>query len=187
MPHGILNRNEKPIRVTLFHAEGCIHCDNFMPTWNEMNNDTEALKNIEFDEYEASAIGNLPEDVRTIDGADVRGFGYPTIKISFNNKEAMYSGRRTPEEIYKFILEVIKDTNEFSGKNVVVTKKNDGYDSHIAISTSDEDVEDSLRQMHADDMIGGEKTKKIFSKRITNEDFKFMNEKTHFSDFAKIK
>ena len=103
--------SNKLIKITLYHAKWCGHCVDFLPLWNKMSSDSEALKNIEFKSYEESEINNLPEIDRSYDGVDVRSFGYPAIKISINDQDYMYEGKRTSEKIYTFILEKLKSLN----------------------------------------------------------------------------
>lgn len=104
--------SKKPIKITLFHANWCDYCQNFLPLWNEMKSDKETTKNIEFEEYEDTKIGDLPEKIRSCDGVDVRTFGYPAIKISIGDKDYMYTGKRTAEKIYGFILDKINNPKQ---------------------------------------------------------------------------
>lgn len=161
------DEKKKPIKITLFHADSCGHCTTFMPIWNEMKADKDANKNIDFMDYESAAIGDLPEDVKTVDGEDIREHGYPAIKITVNNKSHAYLGRRSPQLIYKDILDHIKNP--------------DGNENN-----NESDKIDDIDNMKHSNITGGN-TPKIFSRKITSDDFKFMNEITHFSEIAKIK
>jgi len=171
MSHG------KPITITLFHADSCGHCTTFMPIWNEMKADKDASKNIDFMDYESAAIGDLPEDEKTVDGEDIREYGYPAIKITVNNKSHAYLGRRSPQLIYKDILDHIK--NPDGNENNDESDKTDKTDK-----INDMDTMNSIKRPN---MLLGGNTPKIFSRKITDDDFKFMNEITHFSEVAKIK
>ncbi|VBB18572.1 protein disulfide-isomerase A4 [Yasminevirus sp. GU-2018] len=203
----------KPIKLTLFHAEWCGHCHNFMPTWENMSTNKDACKNIEFKAYEEQSIADLDEDVRVVDGTDVRSFGYPTLKITVNDRSFVYNGRRTPEEIYRSIIEVIKETGSV---DAVVTKTKDG----VKVSTSEQDVsegsreaseqeiaEDALNQLseqldamtdkRISDRLSGKRMsgggKPLTSsmkkpvRRLNDNDFKFLDIQTNFSEVAKIK
>ena len=102
-----MTSSEKPIIITLFHAHWCSHCVKFMPMWDKMKTGKNVYKNIHFKEYEASKIGALSENDRTINGTDVRSLGYPSIKISIMNDEYMYEGRRRDDDIYSSIINYI--------------------------------------------------------------------------------
>jgi hypothetical protein len=99
--------SKKPISIILFHSLSCGHCIHFMPTWKQMKSDENTKKNILFVEYEASQIESLPEKTKTINGEGIAY--YPTIKIIIGNKEYNYEGDREPSEIYKFILDKLKN------------------------------------------------------------------------------
>lgn len=103
------NKSSKPIKITLFHADWCHHCVSFMPIWNEMRTNLKAKQNIQFENHEESTINNLSKDIRTIDNTDVRSLGYPSIKIDVAGKQYIYSGRRTPENIYQSILDSLNE------------------------------------------------------------------------------
>jgi len=102
----------KPIKIILFHATWCSYCNDFLPIWKEMMSDKEAAKNIDFEEYEDMQINDLPDHIKLCNGVDVRASGYPAIKITVNDKEYMYTGRRIPERIYDFIMDVLKNPKE---------------------------------------------------------------------------
>jgi thiol-disulfide isomerase/thioredoxin len=98
----------KPIKITLFHADWCGHCVDFMPTWERMKKDKNARKNIEFEEYEAATLPDLPEETRTVDGEKIDGF--PTIKITINDNEYNYMGNRSSDDIYEFIVKELRQS-----------------------------------------------------------------------------
>jgi len=189
--------SEKQIRITLFHASWCGHCIKFMRTWDAMTEDKDSKKIIDFQDHEESSIGNLDESVRTIDGKDVRSFGYPSIKINVNDKVYVYEGQRTADDIYGSIIEELKKMSSVNG-TLTVTKS----DKNIDISTSEDDAEkfqsdtsiadgsmidnlimltntekDDRSERHQD---GGKRSgsnrsgsnKSIFAKRLTKNDFK---------------
>jgi thiol-disulfide isomerase/thioredoxin len=144
------NQN-KPIKITLFHAEWCGHCVSFMPTWKQMMADKDANKNISFEAYEEQEIDSLPEKSRTLDGADVRSFGYPMIKMSVDGTDYSYEGRRTPSELYGYILNRLKKTDGNLDKGVVISQN----DNQISISTDSQNVRETLSEMTG----GGNKRK----------------------------
>jgi hypothetical protein len=189
----------KQIRITLFHANWCGHCTRFMPTWETMKADKDSKKIIDFQDHEESSIGNLDESVRTIDGKDVRSFGYPSIKINVNDKEYVYEGQRTVDDIYGSILEELKKMSGVNG-TLTVTKS----DKNIDISTSEDDAgnfqsetsivdesmiddlmmltnteKDDRPERHQDGGKRSGSNKSIFAKRLTKNDFKsFLNSAT---------
>jgi len=169
------NDTKKPIIITLFYSHACSYCDEFDPVWKQMEKDPEATQNIEFSRIEASEIDSLIPELRTVEGKDVREFGYPAIKITINGEDYVYLGRRKPEEIYRFILEIISTT----GDDVVVKKTTDNDEAYITISTQDKDIKDAVKEMNG----GGDK--QIF-KRVSNDHFKFMNQSYGYSEVAKF-
>lgn len=99
----------KAINITLYYAGWCGHCKDFMPTWHKMGDDKNAQKNIVFNEYEDIEIENINPEDKTINGMDVRGNGFPTIRIRFDDSDYIYQGRRTPENIYMSILDTLRE------------------------------------------------------------------------------
>jgi thiol-disulfide isomerase/thioredoxin len=103
-------KEKKPITITLFHADWCGHCKNFMETWESMKNDEHARKKIEFKDYESEELGNLDDETNRINGSLIDSF--PTIKISILQKEYDYVGERTDRDIYSFIINKIKENRK---------------------------------------------------------------------------
>ena len=99
------------IKTTLYHAEWCGHCKNFMPEWAKF---VENVKNgtvkhpkakFECDQFEDREL--TKENEATVNGAPIRGF--PTVKIAVINsegktKEFEYDGKRKSDELSTFIL-----------------------------------------------------------------------------------
>lgn len=106
--------NDKPIKITLFHAEWCNHCVEFMPTWNKMRKDPHARKNIKFISYKDTDMVNLSKEKKTINGESIEGF--PTIKIDMQGISYNYMGDRKSDDIYKFILDKLQKSSN-RGKN----------------------------------------------------------------------
>lgn len=174
------DKKQKPIKIIYFHAYArCGYCTAFKPTWEELIATNGSDKNIDFDEYDEADISSLPYEMRTVDGEDVRKYGYPGIKIIVNEKNYMYLGRRTPEAIYRFILGAIKNPLEISVKDSDNKHQARGLDE--TLDTLRKDIFKSQSSMNG----GG--VSKIASRKITDDDFKFMNEITNFSEVAKIK
>ena len=66
--------------ITLYHANWCGHCKNFMPTWNALK-DVFDKNNVTYAEYESD--NNSAE----VSAAGIRGF--PTIRISKNGQNKL--------------------------------------------------------------------------------------------------
>lgn len=181
--------SKKIVKVTLFHADWCGHCVRFMPTWEKMIKDKEATKNIEFEAYEESKMRSLDESIKTINGEDARTYGFPTIKITVDKEEYAYNGNRTPEEIYKYILEKIK-ISAYAGEEqseMVITAS----DQEINISTNSVDVGRNAREMFSEpifEMDGGNRNKRrTIRKVLTKDDLAFVSERAVMSELRKIK
>jgi hypothetical protein len=178
--------SKKPIKITLFHANWCGHCTDFMPTWDVMKEDKTARKNIDFEQYEESSVGSLPDATREIDGVDVRSFGWPTLKITVNDVDHLYKGRRTSNDIYEFILDQLKGANgaKHNGLKRPVGVEMD--DSSVRISTSSDDVSKMLTDMDEEDITkGGSNSKKIFKKIVKSTDFKSLNNDSQYSEMMR--
>lgn len=170
MPKG---KSKKPVKITLFHADWCGHCKHFTPLWDEMKADKKALKNIDFEDYEESVVGNLPESVRVVDGNDIRENGWPTIKITINDENLIYSGRRTPEDIYGFIVNQLKGVGNKEPAAVTMS------DSEIRVSTKSDDVMKALDDF--DELKGG-RSKKQIKRLLHSSDFSFLENDIRFSE-----
>lgn len=97
----------KPIVITLYHADWCKHCRDFMPIWETMKTNEKAKRNIGYIEYESEEIKELPEKMRKVDGKEIEGF--PTIKITIDGKEYNYMDKRDADTIYRFIRKTLND------------------------------------------------------------------------------
>lgn len=133
------NKNDKPITITLFYAEWCNHCHSFLPVWDKMVNEKKTEKNFRFVKVEEVEIPNLPEEMRMVEGDDVRNIGYPTIKISVNGHDYQYNGRRTARDIYQSIIDTLSESEgKIDGK--VSVKLNDNKVSIESSPSAKEDV-----------------------------------------------
>ena len=83
------------IKVTLYHANWCGHCKTFMPTWDALKKvfDKNNIKHAELE-----SVSNVEE----VKNAGVNGF--PTIRISKDNKDYDYNGPRTPDGLMSELL-----------------------------------------------------------------------------------
>jgi thiol-disulfide isomerase/thioredoxin len=87
------------INVTLYHANWCGHCQEFMPEWKNFEKKIKSNGNVKIQAIEESTLSrdNMPK----INGKDIRGF--PTIKISKGNKEIDYNGERTANALSEYL------------------------------------------------------------------------------------
>lgn len=120
--------SEKPVKITLFHAEWCGHCVDFKPTWEKMKESKEAWKNIEFEEHEAGTLGSLSENEKKVNGEDIIGF--PTIRINIFEKEYNYKGSRDQDEIFGFVLDHLKNDKRQNKKMLKNERKNDNMNQN---------------------------------------------------------
>jgi thiol-disulfide isomerase/thioredoxin len=109
----------KPINITLFHADWCGHCVNFMPTFEAMKNNKQANMNIGFNKVSDIELANLQKNKRQINGVDIEGF--PTIKIDIQGNTYNYMGERTQEKIYNFILDKLESSNNVNTNTDTLT------------------------------------------------------------------
>ena len=95
----------KSANVTLYHANACKHCVDFMPEWEKLIEKN--IDNISCKSYEASQI---EAQNATVNGNPL--LGYPTIKITIDKNgkksEIDYMGKRRADEIINFISEKLK-------------------------------------------------------------------------------
>lgn len=108
-----MSNNDKPIKITLFHMNGCGPCKAFKSEWEKLSANTQ--KNICFSEYESMQLGGLPESEKTINGEEIAGF--PTIKINIFDKEYDYAKERTQLGILEFVRDMLKNKMNGGGKD----------------------------------------------------------------------
>jgi thiol-disulfide isomerase/thioredoxin len=82
------------IKVQLFYANWCGHCNKFKPEWEQFKKLADG-DNIKHEEYEAD------KDKQKVDEANVSGF--PTIRITMNGNTEDYNGERTADAILSFV------------------------------------------------------------------------------------
>jgi len=128
------NRTRKPFKITLYHAKWCGHCVKFQPIWDKMKENKDVCEIIDFIDHEESTFKNLKEKDLLVEGTNVQNIGYPTIKININkNREYMFNGNRTINEIYSSI---IKTVNEINGVDVSASISESENQIDIMMSSS---------------------------------------------------
>ncbi len=143
----------KPVKITLFYADWCTHCEDFLPKWQEMQKMPNIDKKIDFKTYEEAKMIELPPSKQLINGEAIRG--YPTIKIEISGKEFDYTGKRNAEAILIFIK--TKIVAMLAGENVDDPKDTTKDTSKDTIEDNPKKVEDvssdSAKVEHEDEMI----------------------------------
>ncbi len=82
------------IKVELYYAEWCGHCQRFKPEWAKLKGELEK-KGMKWAEYESEKDGQKMEE------ENIKGF--PTIVIIMNGKKNEYDGQRTAVDIMSFV------------------------------------------------------------------------------------
>lgn len=90
--------------IILMHMNGCVHCHNFMPTWENLKVWCKG-KNIETKEFEDSEIQLMHADpTKNETGVPLSMIdGYPTIVVKRANGELVKIGDRREESIKKVL------------------------------------------------------------------------------------
>ena len=92
------------VKVELFYADWCGHCQRFKPEWAKLKKMLED-NGMKWAEYESEKDGNKMEE------ENIRG--YPTIKITINSNKQEYDGMRNALAI----LDAIKQPNKMATQN----------------------------------------------------------------------
>ena len=107
------------INVTLFHANWCKHCNDFMPEWNKF---VEKFQNV--DGVNVNTVEQKdPEfaNLATINGKSVRGF--PTVKFGTPGDEFEYNGPRDERSLTKTVKTMMSGGQSGGGKKKVKKTK----------------------------------------------------------------
>lgn len=105
------NTNKKDC-VYFFRMEGCGHCENMKPVWEEV---VSKLKNtnppIDFRVIESSEIQNMDkEEKEDLKADDI--MGYPELRIlTKNGKTSTFKSNRTAEDLIEWIRTLIPEEN----------------------------------------------------------------------------
>lgn len=104
-------------KITLYHANWCGHCKNFLPQWNALTKYFDS-NNISHQDFE-DQINPLE-----IEKAGINGF--PTIRISKNDKEYDYVGERSVDAIINEVTSNEVTSNEVTpqtGGSIISSKR----------------------------------------------------------------
>src|SRR5579885_2477318 len=96
------------IKVELFYADWCPHCENFLPEWNNVLVPIFQKEGIKFAKYEAE------ENPQKMIDENIEG--YPTIKITKDETTIDYKGDRTAKAIMDCIKNGLKSDKIQNGK-----------------------------------------------------------------------
>lgn len=95
-----------PNKITLYYAEWCPHCKNFMPEWGNLESIIDKKKlDIVAKKYEEEEMDDSMKAIASE--------GFPTIIINKNGKDINYTKGRTAKDILKeFGISVDNDKND---------------------------------------------------------------------------
>lgn len=100
------------INSTLYHADWCGYCKQFLPEWSKFSKQVETLSDDKII-YHAQKLeeSSIPKDqMPTINGKDIRG--YPTVKttirVNDNVQEIEYTGSRKAADLLDFVKNISK-------------------------------------------------------------------------------
>ena len=136
------------VKFTLYHANWCRHCRNFIPTWNQLRNDS-SLNDVEFEDFEQTAS---PEVMKQ---NNIRG--YPTLVIDKVNHE----GRRDYDTLRSKLKNLLKKS-----KNNKLKENNEDNEKADIVNEKLEETDNDNAEL----MFGGSKrkTKRKLKKRKVN-------------------
>jgi len=83
--------HQKPIGLTLYHANWCGHCTVFVPKWEQLPSIDDIGRYIQIAQHEDATITN-PEERAKVSG-------FPTILIRVGSDEYNYTGSREVDDI----------------------------------------------------------------------------------------
>ena len=133
------------VKFTLYHANWCGHCRNFIHTWNQLRNDS-SLNDVEFEEFEQT---KSPEVMKK---NNIRG--YPTLVIDKENHE----GRRDYDTLRNKLQKLLKK----GGSNNLKENNNENVD------IVKEKLEETDNE-NAELMFGGSKRKKSKKRKVNRK------------------
>ena len=88
--------------IVLFYADWCGHCKKFMPQWDSLSSSiNESNKKVKMMKVNCSKPSENEKQAQLMEKYKVQG--YPTIIKVKNNQAQEYNGKRTKEDLEKFI------------------------------------------------------------------------------------
>lgn len=82
-----------------FYSPSCPHCINFSPAWDQATEKLAKIPNLSVKKID----GTKPENDNLTFYYDIKG--YPTVILATPTKNIEYSGNRTSDDIYQFVIE----------------------------------------------------------------------------------
>ena len=111
------------MKVSLFYADWCGHCQVFKPTWELLKKDFEH-NGVEYEEFESENVQAMKENQIS---------GYPTIKISHNGKVENYNGPREREHLLIHLknLQNVQSGGNNNDLNINEQSNEDYYEKYL--------------------------------------------------------
>ena len=96
-----------------FYSPACGYCKQFWPSWNAVANKLKEIHGI----FTKTIDATKPENENLTFYYNITG--YPTVILSTPEKDVEYTGNRTSDELYKFVIWHIDEykTNQTSANN----------------------------------------------------------------------
>jgi thiol-disulfide isomerase/thioredoxin len=103
------NMREKELSVYFFYVDWCPHCKTALPDWIKFKNEYDGK---EINNYKVNCVEmNCTEETQDIEDAIAKYKieGYPTIKMSKDNKTIEFDAKITYSALEKFVQMMSKD------------------------------------------------------------------------------
>jgi len=95
-PKKVIEKLEISPKIVLYHLNRCIHCRRIMPEWNNFEKE----------------IGNIIKtEKKECSSNDCNIIAFPTIILYKDNKEYIYNGDRTSEDMKQFVYSILYPKN----------------------------------------------------------------------------
>jgi thiol-disulfide isomerase/thioredoxin len=115
-------QQETPFVLYYFYSPTCGYCKQFLPSWNTVVNKLKGLNEITPKTIDATK----PENENLAFYYNITG--YPTVILTTPDRDIEYTGNRTPDDLYKFVLSNINNNN--NTQNDMYPTQNVQYSQH---------------------------------------------------------